>query len=604
MSGSTVLSGGKSEEELRQEIEEIERQQAQVEDSLRAITSRLPPSIRRSLPPAPPAIRAQPIRAPRRFPFPGSSSDLPGGAGAGNGGARAGGLSFARRSQPDAVLADADVAAVTKRRRLMSAVTRVGPDGDPIDPRRAPDSDDVMHEGRVAHPDAPTDSRPHTAASPPPPPLAPGPPSAPAPAPEPAPPPPRPVLKMDPVARRRHRNMLGALLVGTLQRAREEEERDAELLARRALIQQKAEQRVAEESERLREREREKIIQQRKRDLVLRARLMAKAEEKDVHLLLRHWRHHHALLSHFIRTKARPPIMFLPARPSATTDRLLQAQEQGLAEWQQQQEREVQQFVADTLQRHLADADRLMLPLGGEGGQVVGGGEAVGGGEVVGGNKAMEEEQGAGFHSDGQRREASADGGEERDEGKEREASEGKVKEERDAGADGERLIEEDMDEGVKGVDEGVNGVEEGDTFQAGGNGQGKESSGARQEQEEVENGKESEARGDGRTRKPQGGDTKVEKVLGEGDGEGRMERGSGRGKGTGGRERGDGGRERGDGGQEKSGGGRKGSRGSRSSPGRSRGSQSPRSSSSHGRSTGSSGSHSSSHGEGGRTKG
>ncbi|CAI5960951.1 unnamed protein product [Closterium sp. NIES-64] len=89
MAGSAVaVGGGKSEEELRREIEEIERQQAQVEDSLRTITSRLPPSIRRSLPPAPPAIRGQPLRAPRRFPHPGGASDPAGGAGG-----RAGGLS-------------------------------------------------------------------------------------------------------------------------------------------------------------------------------------------------------------------------------------------------------------------------------------------------------------------------------------------------------------------------------------------------------------------------------------------------------------------------------------------------------------------------------
>ncbi|CAI5960949.1 unnamed protein product [Closterium sp. NIES-64] len=392
-----------------------------------------------------------------------------------------------------------------------------------------------------------------------------------------------PVVQLDPVARRRHRNMLGALLVGTLQvgvgsrhaagattpttlfgappqplwfgapprppptpqllgatslpapflpitvfpqRAREEEERDAELLARRAMIQQKAEQRVAEQSERLKEQERERILQQRKRDLVLRARLMAKAEEKEVHLLARHWHRHRSLLSHFIRTQASPPIMYLPARPSPPTDKLLQAQAQSLEEWQQNQERKVQQLVADSLQRHLAEADRLMLPQGGV--------------------KATKGEKGAGSDSDDQRMDSVVDEEEERDERKEG-TSEVRVKEEKVAAPDGELLKEEGVDGEGKG--KGLEG----------------ESSGVRQQHAEEASGGTGGAREEGLRDKYKGDEGKEEEGVEErgeevrrerrarGD-KGREEEGEGREKGGEGREKGGEGREKGGEGREKGG--------------------------------------------------
>ncbi|CAI5982595.1 unnamed protein product [Closterium sp. NIES-65] len=435
---------------------------------------------------------------------------------------------------------------------------QVGPDGEPIDP---------IEPRRTAH-DVPADPT----APPPPPAHASAPLSSPGALPlsahEPAPAPPRPVVQLDPVARRRHRNMLGALLVGTLQvgvgsrhaagappqplclpapflpitvfpqRAREEEERDAELLARRAMIQQKAEQRVAEQSERLKEQERERILQQRKRDLVLRARLMAKAEEKEVHLLARHWHRHRSLLSHFIRTQASPPIMYLPARPSPPTDKLLQAQAQSLEEWQQNQERKVQQLVADSLQRHLAEADRLMLPQGGEEGQA--------------------------------RMDSVVDEEEERDERKEG-TSEVRVKEEKVAAPDGELLKEEGVDgEGKgKGLEGESSGVRQQHAEEAsGGTGgareeglrdkykgdEGKEEEGVEERGEEVR--RERRARGDkGREEEGEG-----REKGGEGrekGGEGREKGGEGREKGGEGREKGGEGREKGGEGREKGGEGR-----------------------------------------------
>ncbi|KAG8062238.1 hypothetical protein GUJ93_ZPchr0003g18633 [Zizania palustris] len=84
-----------------------------------------------------------------------------------------------------------------------------------------------------------------------------------------------------------------------------------------------ADQKAREESERLRQQEREQAIEKRKRDMMLRARVAAKAEEKRLELLYMQWVEHHKKLSNFLRlflflaqkTKAEPQIYFMPAKP-------------------------------------------------------------------------------------------------------------------------------------------------------------------------------------------------------------------------------------------------------------------------------------------------
>lgn len=63
----------------------------------------------------------------------------------------------------------------------------------------------------------------------------------------------------------------------------------------------RAEQRAREESEKLRQQEREQLDEKLKRDLTLRARLAAKAEEKRLELLFLRWIEHHKKLANFIR---------------------------------------------------------------------------------------------------------------------------------------------------------------------------------------------------------------------------------------------------------------------------------------------------------------
>jgi hypothetical protein len=102
---------------------------------------------------------------------------------------------------------------------------------------------------------------------------------------------------------KRNKRMLGKLLVGTLEKFQQEDKKlsNTEAYMRRSEVQRKADQKAREESERLRQQEREQAIEKRKRDMMLRARVAAKAEEKRLELLYMQWAEHHKKLSNFLR---------------------------------------------------------------------------------------------------------------------------------------------------------------------------------------------------------------------------------------------------------------------------------------------------------------
>ncbi|XP_076922207.1 uncharacterized protein LOC143583882 [Bidens hawaiensis] len=106
----------------------------------------------------------------------------------------------------------------------------------------------------------------------------------------------------DPSLVNRNKRMLGQLL-GTLEKFRKEDVKlsGSEAFMRRSDSLKKAEQRAHEESERLRLQEREQIAEKRRRDLTLRARVAAKAEEKKLELLFLRWSEHHKKLGNFLR---------------------------------------------------------------------------------------------------------------------------------------------------------------------------------------------------------------------------------------------------------------------------------------------------------------
>ncbi|CAL9073371.1 unnamed protein product [Musa textilis] len=118
----------------------------------------------------------------------------------------------------------------------------------------------------------------------------------------PEPTPREPKLIQDASLMKRNKRMLGQLL-GTLEKFREEDEKlsSTDAYMRRSDSLKRAEEKVREESERLRQQEREQIAEKRKRDLTLRARVAAKAQEKKLELLFLTWSEHHKKLSNFLR---------------------------------------------------------------------------------------------------------------------------------------------------------------------------------------------------------------------------------------------------------------------------------------------------------------
>ncbi|KAL8150730.1 hypothetical protein V2J09_020538 [Rumex salicifolius] len=165
----------------------------------------------------------------------------------------------------------------------------------------------------------------------------------------------------DPKLVNRNRRMFGQLL-GTLEKFRKEDRQlsGSEAYMKRSNSLQKAEQRAREESERLRQEERDKIVENRKRDLILRTRLAAKAEEKKLELLFLQWSEHHKKLSNFLRTKTEPPIYYMPVKPlNEDPSSSEQKKEEAFLEWKAARREELssyqkqmeEQYVQSELER-------------------------------------------------------------------------------------------------------------------------------------------------------------------------------------------------------------------------------------------------------------
>ncbi|XP_022762911.1 pinin-like isoform X1 [Durio zibethinus] len=164
----------------------------------------------------------------------------------------------------------------------------------------------------------------------------------------------------DPSLINRNKRMLGQLL-GTLERFRKEDKQlsGREPYMRRSNSLQRAEQRAREESEKLRQQEREQIAEKRRRDLTLRARVAAKAEEKKLALLFLQWSEHHKKINNFIRTKTEPPIYYLPTKPldeDATICK--QRKEQEFLEWKTARKEELSEYQKQIGEHYVANVEK------------------------------------------------------------------------------------------------------------------------------------------------------------------------------------------------------------------------------------------------------
>ncbi|KAL6180536.1 hypothetical protein ACLB2K_047198 [Fragaria x ananassa] len=164
----------------------------------------------------------------------------------------------------------------------------------------------------------------------------------------------------DPSVVNRNKRMLGHVL-GTLEKFRKENMQlsGTEAFMRRSNSLQRAEQRAREESERLRIQEREHIAEKRRRDLTLRARVAAKTEEKKLELLFLQWSDHHKKLSNFIRTKAEPPIYYLPKKPLDEDATLAEQQkEKEFLEWKAARREELSDYQKQIGEQYLANVEK------------------------------------------------------------------------------------------------------------------------------------------------------------------------------------------------------------------------------------------------------
>ncbi|KAJ7543972.1 hypothetical protein O6H91_09G060500 [Diphasiastrum complanatum] len=162
----------------------------------------------------------------------------------------------------------------------------------------------------------------------------------------------------DPSLVKRNRRMFGALL-GTLEQFRKEDKMmsSSEAFLRRSDSLRRAEEKAQEESERLRQQEREELAEKRKRDLTLRARLAAKAEEKQLELLFIQWTEHHIKLTSFLKTKAEPCIFYMPAKPSDEDLKLLQDREKEFTDWKMLRREELSSYQSCISGEHLANVE-------------------------------------------------------------------------------------------------------------------------------------------------------------------------------------------------------------------------------------------------------
>ncbi|KAK7260368.1 hypothetical protein RIF29_26357 [Crotalaria pallida] len=166
----------------------------------------------------------------------------------------------------------------------------------------------------------------------------------------------------DPRLVNRNKRMLGQLL-GTLEKFRKEDMQlsGTEAYMRRSTSLQRAEQRAREESERLRIEEREQIAEKRRRDLTLRARVAAKTEEKKLELLFLQWSEHHKKLSNFIRTKAEPPIYYMPKKPlDDDAESSAKWKEEAFQEWKNARREELSEYQKHIGEQYLANVEKEM----------------------------------------------------------------------------------------------------------------------------------------------------------------------------------------------------------------------------------------------------
>ncbi|GBG70079.1 hypothetical protein CBR_g5711 [Chara braunii] len=211
---------------------------------------------------------------------------------------------------------------------------------------------------------------------------------------------PPPVMNEPLSAVKRHKRMFGALL-GTLEKFKQEDQRfqESERARRRMTAIQRAEAKAAEESERLRQQEREQAAVKRKRDLILKARLAAKVEQKQLELLFLHWTAHRTSLCSFLRTRSEPAVFYMPVKHTEETLKLLEDQKKDVEDWKKTRRAELDEYqsrLADEAVAMVEEREGLRERRGGSAGRAENDADEERSAEILGGARSLSD----GFEND------------------------------------------------------------------------------------------------------------------------------------------------------------------------------------------------------------
>ncbi|GAQ81180.1 pinin/SDK/memA protein [Klebsormidium nitens] len=184
--------------------------------------------------------------------------------------------------------------------------------------------------------------------------------------------PPRVVPEISAPEVKRSRRLFGALL-GTLAQFRKEDEKEksSDAHMKRLTSQQRAEERTRELQDKARKLEREAALAKREKDLVLRNRLAAKTDEKQLEILFLKWTAHEKQLTGFLRTKTEPHLFYVPAKHNEASQKLFDVRQQEFEEWRASRRAELTQYEQQLQEEALrvpesgrwgADASKSAMP--------------------------------------------------------------------------------------------------------------------------------------------------------------------------------------------------------------------------------------------------
>eukprot|EP01023_Acetabularia_acetabulum_P015315 TRINITY_DN17407_c1_g1_i1.p2 TRINITY_DN17407_c1_g1~~TRINITY_DN17407_c1_g1_i1.p2 ORF type:complete len:420 (-),score=97.52 TRINITY_DN17407_c1_g1_i1:355-1614(-) len=145
----------------------------------------------------------------------------------------------------------------------------------------------------------------------------------------------------NPASLKRNKRMFGALL-GTLERFKKEAKAEESVLRARQLAVQRAEERALQQSKELRDAERQKKRDQRRREIDRIRTLKLNAQKKELEIAYARKLKRQEELLKFIKTQTKPHVYWLPGNHSEDTKAKLLQQQCGFEGWKRQQMEELE----------------------------------------------------------------------------------------------------------------------------------------------------------------------------------------------------------------------------------------------------------------------